>query len=230
MIHMLRGHANLTLLATIVAVLMLQPLVALGGAATRPLYDVLMVAIVVLTFLGLLGRGASRPLGLALIAPAVVANFAHYAFAGPSPVFLRVVFHASLALFLGFAVALQLRHILRAHAIALDDVFGAFAGYLLGAIAWAHLYALAELASPGAIAFAPAVAEQLADWHLRRSAFDYLSFAILTSLGWSDATPVRPPATTLAWLEVIAGQFYMAVVVATLVSRQLAARARGGDG
>lgn len=104
-----------------------------------------------------------------------------------------------------------LRDILAKRRIETDDVFGAVVGYLFGALAWAQLFALAV---------------QLEDWHLRRAVFDYLSFTTLTSIGWSDVTPNAPPATTLTWLEVVCGQFYMAIVVATRVGQKLAAALR----
>lgn len=41
-------------------------------------------------------------------------------------------------------------------------------------------------------------------------------------MGYGDITPLRPPATALAMLEAIFGQFYIAVVVAQLVGLRLA--------
>ena len=42
------------------------------------------------------------------------------------------------------------------------------------------------------------------------------------SLGYSDITPAHAPTYTLAWLEVMFGGFYMAVIVAQLVGMKLA--------
>jgi hypothetical protein len=44
----------------------------------------------------------------------------------------------------------------------------------------------------------------------------------LTTLGYGDVTPIGPLALSLSWLEVIFGQFYLAVVVAQLVGLRLA--------
>ena len=68
----------------------------------------------------------------------------------------------------------------------------------------------------------PEIAWQLQERHLRHALFNFFSFATLTSLGYNDITPVTPLANTLTWLEVIFGQFYMAVVVAQLVGMRLA--------
>jgi hypothetical protein len=64
-------------------------------------------------------------------------------------------------------------------------------------------------------------------WHLRRALFDYLSFTTLTGLGYSDISPGGPPAYSLTWMEVVFGQFYMAVVVAQLVGLKLAPAMKG---
>ena len=64
-------------------------------------------------------------------------------------------------------------------------------------------------------------------WHLQHALFDYLSFTTLTSLGYSDISPAGAPAYSLTWLEVLFGQFYMAVVVAQLVGFKLAEALKG---
>jgi len=49
-----------------------------------------------------------------------------------------------------------------------------------------------------------------------------LSITTLTSLGYSDITPIDTLALSLSWIEVVFGQFYIAVVVAQLVGLRLA--------
>ena len=90
---------------------------------------------------------------------------------------------------------------------------------------WANLYGLAYMFAPGAFSVNSDIVAQLGDWHLKRALFDYLSLTTLTSLGYGDITPVGQPAYSLTWLEVMLGQFYMAVVVAQLVGLKLSAGA-----
>jgi hypothetical protein len=92
---------------------------------------------------------------------------------------------------------------------------------------WGNLYALTYLFVPQAFSISPAIGAQLGDWQHRRSLFDYMSFTTLTSLGYGDITPVDQPVYTLTWLEVLFGQFYMAVVVAQMVGLKLAQAIRG---
>ena len=121
-----------------------------------------------------------------------------------------------------------LRDIFKKSVISGDDVVGAFCGYMLVALVWANLYTLTYLLGPAAFSVNPDIAWRLGEWHQRRSLFDYLSFTTLTSLGYGDITPIGSPAYTLTWLEVMVGQFYMAVVVAQLVGLKLAQALRGG--
>jgi len=46
----------------------------------------------------------------------------------------------------------------------------------------------------------------------------YYSFVTLTTVGYGDISPLSPATRTLAWIEAITGQFYLAVIVAGLVS------------
>nr|WP_269764034.1 potassium channel family protein [Shewanella benthica] len=46
----------------------------------------------------------------------------------------------------------------------------------------------------------------------------YFSFVTLTTLGYGDISPISPFSQVLVYMEAIAGVFYMAIVVASLVS------------
>ena len=52
--------------------------------------------------------------------------------------------------------------------------------------------------------------------------FFYLSMITLSSLGLSDITPVHPFARSLVMLEALLGQMYMTVLLARLVSLEVA--------
>jgi len=46
----------------------------------------------------------------------------------------------------------------------------------------------------------------------------YFSFVTLTTLGYGDISPARPVAEVLVVLEAVTGMFYLAIVVASLIS------------
>jgi hypothetical protein len=56
----------------------------------------------------------------------------------------------------------------------------------------------------------------------------YFSFVTLTTVGYGDISPVSSATRTFAWIEAITGQFYLAVIVAGLVSL-LVAKGRRED-
>jgi hypothetical protein len=132
-------------------------------------------------------------------------------------------------LFLGLAVAVILRRIFHQETIRTDTVVGALCGYLLAAAAWANAYALIYLLRPGSFRAADAIAGRLGDWHFQRFLFSYFSVTTLTSLGYGDITPIGPLALSLSWLEVVFGQFYIAVVVAQLVGLRLSQSIKPGN-
>lgn len=98
-----------------------------------------------------------------------------------------------------------------------DAIFGAVCGYLLLGIIWSLLYYAVETASPGSFNIPPPRTDDVVEQRLDRGALSYFSFITLATVGYGDVTPVTPLARTLAWIEAVAGQFYLAVLVAGLV-------------
>ena len=223
------ARKHLVLLAALVGMLMAQPLVGHRSVANGVLADTLFAAILLYLCFIVFEVGRQRQTALALILPAFASNFGVYALPLGVQVASQAAFHCFTVAFLGFAVAVILRDILAKSVIRGDDVIGAICGYLLLALIWANLYTLTYLLIPGTFSVSPNIAWRLGEWHLRRALFDYLSFTTLMTLGYGDITPIGPPAYTLTWLEVMFGQFYMAVVVAQLVGLKLAQAIRGGD-
>ena len=162
-----------------------------------------------------------RWLALFLLTPVLASNIAHETLSDWAR-FAAIVYHCSAFVFLGFAVAVILTRIFRQETIRIDAVVGALCGYLLAAVAWSNVYALLYLLRPGSFRIADVITAQLSDWNLQRFFFNYLSVTTLTSLGYGDITPIGTLALSLSWLEVVFGQFYIAVVVAQLVGLRLA--------
>ena len=125
-------------------------------------------------------------------------------------------------MFLGFAVAVILKHIFHRRPSGPIPWSARSAATCWQPLAWANAYALIYLLRPGSFRVADVIAGRLGDWHFRRFFFGYFSVTTLTSLGYGDITPIGPLALSLSWLEVVFGQFYIAVVVAQLVGLRLA--------
>jgi hypothetical protein len=87
---------------------------------------------------------------------------------------------------------------------------------------WTNLYGAIDLLFPGSFSVPQQMQAQLSDWDGRHAIFIYFSLVTLTTVGFGDVTATQGPATVLVALEAVAGQFYIAVVVAQLVGIKLA--------
>ncbi|MDX1374731.1 MAG: ion channel [Burkholderiales bacterium] len=135
---------------------------------------------------------------------------------------------ANMGIVLTFSVAstwIAIRSLVVSGSVDLNKIIGAICIYLLVGLDWTFLYLFANLALPGSF-------HGLSAGDLRAQFGDllYYSYVTLTTVGYGDVTPVRPLARTLAFLEAIAGQFYVAVLVAWLVGLYLAGKSGNAHG
>lgn len=143
----------------------------------------------------------------------------------------RLVVFALTTSFLAFLTLIVLVAVLRNETVTADTIVGALCGYLLFGLTWGNAYALVALGSPDAFSVAPALAEA-ANWGSPTSPItpllQYYSFATLSTLGYGDITPLAPFARSLAVVEAMFGQLYVAVLVARLVGIHTAGAQRQG--
>lgn len=107
-----------------------------------------------------------------------------------------------------------MRYILTSHEVTVETIFAAFVAYFLIAFTFSSLYQAMAVFNPASFSM-PAAGEH--DDFLK-ARFHYFSFVTIASLGYGDIVPRLPVSRTLAILEAVTGQFYMAVVIAWLVS------------
>jgi hypothetical protein len=114
------------------------------------------------------------------------------------------------AVFLGVLVGTLLRCILAARKVSGSTLWHAIGCYLLLGLGWMALYKAVVLIDPEAIrGLGPGSID---------TDFMYFSFTCLTTLGFGDITPTAPYARSLTVLESVAGQLFIAIVIAKLVS------------
>lgn len=215
-------HRNLALLALLIAAQITLALAVDRHHAGRIAFDVLFACGVVAAVVVVFRTRRQRAAAFLLLAPALLLALSDYLFHTLSSPRAALVYHASVALFCAAATVAVVRDIFREHDVPLDDVVGAFVGYLILGLMWGNVYAILQILSPDAFSIDAAVRPQLEDWYLRRALFNDLSFTTMTSLGSPNVTPTAPLANTLTWMEVMAAQFYMAVIVAQIVGAKLA--------
>jgi len=185
------------------------------------LSDLTIAMMMLLVFLIVFHRRSSRLVACIALATSIVAGGIHYVLPGSAELPLRLIYHSAVLLLVGFAALVILRNIFEQHVVRIDDVLGAVCGYLLAAAAWSDLFMLIEIFVPGSFSVGPGFGAQLDTWHGRIAVMHYVSLGSLTSIGSGAVVPVQPPATILTPLEAVFGQFYIAVVVAQLVSARL---------
>ena len=137
--------------------------------------------------------------------------------------------HLCEVLFLLGASVLIVKSLFSAPTLRFDSILGAVCGYLFLGLAWAVLYSLIEGFRPGSFEIGPKLVTGGEPARPLPHVLTYYSFVTLTTVGYGDISPVSPATRTLAWIEAITGQFYLAVIVAGLVS-VLAARGQREGG
>ena len=118
-------------------------------------------------------------------------------------------------IFMGYIIILILAHIFKQKEVSLETIYGAIVVYILIGLMWAFLYNLTEIIHPQSFTIATELATDL------RKALFYFSFVTLTTLGYGDIAPISSPAKSLAMLEAITGQMYIAVLIARLVGTHI---------
>ncbi len=214
-----RGEAVLPLLALALFVLMFvaSPLADIG-VVKRPLLGMVLLIVMLsgLFTLGVARRFAPMALALGL---AVLGLQAAMLLRPTGTIALLNDVAAGLLLLL--LCALLLRSVMGPGAVTMNRIIGAVVVYLLFALLFALLFDLVERLSPGAFAMGP----EPTPLSPAGARFFYLSVITLTSVGFGDMAPVHPFARSLVMLEGVLGQIYTTILLARLVSLEIAQRA-----
>jgi hypothetical protein len=132
------------------------------------------------------------------------------------------------ALLIVTCVIMILRYVLTSREVTIDTVFGALVAYFLIAMTFSSIYHALVVINPDS--FAMPNNTTLGNGFSVNRQLSYFSFVTIATLGYGDIVPRLPVAQMLAILEAVTGQFYMAVVVAWLVSSLAGSRRGSGDG
>ena len=205
------------LLIALLVVLILVPLADDLDLIGAPLIRGLVFSgLLIIGVWSLKGGGRYFTVGMAFVIAGVVLNV--LAVNIPSQ-FLQ---QASIVALIGFmlvAISFTMQQIAFSNEINTNRIIGAICVYLLLGVIWAMTYTLVDTISPGSFAgFSPT--DDLG-WD---SEWLYFSFVTMTTLGYGDILPVSAAARGLAYMQAIVGQFYIAILVAGLVSAYVSRR------
>ncbi|MCZ6831407.1 MAG: potassium channel family protein [Gammaproteobacteria bacterium] len=118
--------------------------------------------------------------------------------------------------FLNLTTYLACRQVLFSGNVDGNKIIGAICIYLMMALGWAFGYLLIEELYPGSLS-----GLDHSDWHDNLQDVIYFSFVTLTTLGYGDISAVLPLARFISYMEAITGQFYIAILVASLIGIRL---------
>jgi voltage-gated potassium channel len=141
---------------------------------------------------------------MGLVTAMAVAGEVTLLFWPPGRGYFQVVFFC-------IASGVVLHDVMTGDGVSSDKILGAVCGYLLIGMVFAFFY--------NALEEAQVLAFQTDDPGFHT--FLYFSLVTLTTLGYGDIVPITAQAKALTSMEAVIGQFYLAVVVARLVSLHL---------
>jgi hypothetical protein len=205
------------LLVILVAVLTGPP-VLLGFGLSAAWFDGLMALLLVAAILSLCFERHQRLFALLLGIPTVLLSVGGHALPRAASVPVLFAGHLCEVLFLFGASVLIVKSLFSAATLKFDSIRGAVCGYLFPGLGWAVLYSLLEGFRPGSFEISPKLVTGGEVARPLPRVLIYYSFVTLTTVGYGDISPVSAATRTLAWMEAITGQFYLAVIVAGLVS------------
>ncbi|MBM4287227.1 MAG: two pore domain potassium channel family protein [Deltaproteobacteria bacterium] len=109
--------------------------------------------------------------------------------------------------------------VFREGSVTRHRISGAIVLYLFLGAFWALLYKMLALNVPQAFHLSEHLIIDHPDDLLRH--FMYFSYITLTTTGYGDITPVHPVARLLAMFQALAGQLFLVITLARLVSLEL---------
>jgi len=182
----------------------------------------LVVAFLLFALFEITRRASDVWIGLALGLPAVAAGI--YNAETPDTPAINLFPTILAGLFIGFLIWRILKDVIVGSRITSERVFGAVCAYLLIGFLFADFYGFISLVDENAFSVSESIEAGSVDGGDlgRDGILTYFSFVTMTTLGYGDISPVSPAARTLAWMQALVGQLYLAITIAGLVGVHIA--------
>ena len=207
----------MSLLIAILLLLLLRPFLE-GFVVARILLSALLIATLISALYSVSRPAWAFKVGLVLMVPAIALVLLRYATTSPAIERSGYVF---MLLAFAFTAVVMVTHTLLAKRVTVEHISGALSAYLLMGLVWGLAYFLLESAVPGSLSIG-SVSDDA-----RFDASIYYSFVTLTTLGYGDILPLTDRARSLAYVEAVVGQIYLAVLIGKLVGMYVSASGKG---
>jgi hypothetical protein len=210
-----RRYAILLVLLT---ALLVGPQIVLGLGMSTSIFEAILAVIVLAAVVSLCMESRQRMFALVLGLPTVLLTAGGLTLSGNVGSLAIWLGHLCAIVFLFGAAALIVQSLFASPIQSFDRILGAVCGYLFLGLGWAMIYWVIAGMDGGSFEVSSSLSEH-PDWAQRQlQVLTYYSFVTLTTVGYGDVVPASSATRTLAWIEAICGQFYLAVIVAGLVS------------
>jgi Ion channel len=193
---------------------------SLGALVGRLMFSFIILAGVLTTF----RRRWVRFLVIVLAVATFTAIWLDHLYHEPS---LTVLNTALGLLFLILLLATLIVQVFRSEVVTPHKIRGAIVVYLLIGGFWSFVYFMIVLTIPHAFNWPHGLA--VGDLQAVQQTLTYFSFITLTTTGYGDVTPAIPLTRTLAMFEALAGQLYLVITLARLVSLAVVCRQGAGS-
>jgi hypothetical protein len=223
----LRRWRHLCLLTVLFAFLVVEPIASSLGIMFSQ-FDVLFILVMMVLLLILSQGKIWWIIALLFTVPAAVLLIAGRVLPSPAA---DLSLYCSQGLGAAFFIVVACKIVVavsKSEALSLDSIFGTICGYLLLGVAWGLTYATMDAVAPQSFHVADSHRAEMTEPYYSRNLFIYYSFVTLTTVGYGDVVPMSIPARTLSWVEAVAGQMYLAILIAGLVGA-LVAKNRSQD-
>ena len=189
------------------------PLRVRGFVIAQTIGEALVLAVLVIVVLL-----SQRPGAIVAIVVGVAANLTSLSFGtGWPPTMAGVLSHGGNALTFSALIWVVAHAVYAPGRITFHRLQGAVVLYLNAAAIFAAAFSLIWELNPKAFSHLGALTEG----PVELATMLYFSLTTLTTTGYGDIVPIDPFARSLANLESVAGQFYLAITVARLVTLEL---------
>jgi hypothetical protein len=207
------------LLASIVVLLVAQPIFS-GHALAQNVATVTMSLVLLAALFAFRSTRVYFAIALILLVPSIGCRLAMLYTLNQT---LELYGALSSCLFLAVTVVALVSRLFIVKSVTLDTIAAAICAYLLMGVAFAYGFAVVELQHPGSFSTTlmqrpEGMAPLLASLH----SLIYYSFVCLTTTGFGDISPLSESARSLSVMESVFGQLYMAILIARLVSLEVA--------
>jgi len=209
---------HLELLLALIGIIVGQAILNDDSNTNRIIFNLLFFAVVLSAMRSLSQSRWSQIFAMTVGVIALSGSVMAEAQPTPTRGLLLSVYGCYLVIFLSLLVALC-KSVFHSGKIDTNRIIGAISIYFLLALIWALIYSLIEVWQPNSFSIPNYVALGIRQQMI--CDLIYFSNVTLTTLGYGDIVPISNLARTLANLEAMAGQLYVAIVIASMVGMQV---------